>query len=71
MTKRLDYIHVEEKIVQGDWRSYAYCHDDEGKPWKLRGYGKTPEQAAKDAHECYLDDCDNWFLHGERKEHDR
>jgi len=61
--KTFGTITLQAKDESCDWRSFVICFDEHGAEWELRGYGKTPEEAASDAWQKY-NDSQNWDIYG-------
>ena len=49
--------------VAEDFRSFLLCNDSRGKVWRIRGYGSTPEEAAKSAWERFHEDEGYWDIY--------
>lgn len=55
--------HVQEKGAE-DCRAFLTCLDDDGKRWELRGYGKWPAAAVRDAWMKFRGPCEEWDCWG-------
>ena len=54
---------LQAKDVSCDWRAFVSCQDVNGLHWELRGYGSTPDDAAKQAWERFQDNL-RWDAYG-------
>lgn len=62
MTIKFGNITIQAKDKRCDWRSFVICWDGVDR-WELRGYGATPEEAARDAYNNF-NDRENWDMYG-------
>lgn len=54
-------IIIQEKS-HDDWRSFLFFYSEETEVlYSLRGYGKTPGEAADDAYKTFNDEDLRWF----------
>ena len=63
--KRFKQIILQSKDDNCDWRAFLYCCDSANNDWVLRGYGKTPGEAADCVWDRFIHQEYNWDAYGE------